>query len=610
MATRYAKFAWALLLYTLPVIVYGAFVRASLSGDGCGAHWPDCYGQLLPTGGELKRYIEYIHRFSSGLYGLLALTVWIGAFRVFPKGHVVRKAASFTMFFTVVEALLGAVLVKKGWVATDDSVGRAVAMSVHLANTFLLLASAALTALWASGVPRMRFRGQGPVGWALVIGLVGLLVLGISGAVTALGDTIFPAAGSHLDTVTMAMSPTAHFLVRLRVLHPLIAMSVGVYMVLLAGLVSHLRPSQAVKRASQWVTGVFLFELALGLLNLAMKAPIAMQLVHLFVADVLWICLIVLGAHALAEGVPQAETPTSAPSEPVREKRPMGEVVKEYLILTKPRVISLLLFTTLMAMFVAAKGWPGFGLFMAVAIGGYMSAGAANAINMVIDRDIDGSMKRTSKRPTVTQNISSSNALLFGFGTAAASFFILWLGANLLTAMLALAGLAFYVVVYTLMLKRRTWHNIVIGGAAGAFPPLVGWASVTNDLAPMAWILFGLIFMWTPVHFWALAILIKEDYAKAGIPMLPVVHGERATVIQIGLYAVLTAILSILPVLQPHVGWMYTGVAIFMNLVLFARCLGLYRNTDKPRAVSLYKFTMVYLAVLFLMLAVDRATTM
>jgi protoheme IX farnesyltransferase len=262
---------------------------------------------------------------------------------------------------------------------------------------------------------------------------------------------------------------------------------------------------------------------------------------------------------------------------------------RDYLALTKPKVISLLLFTTLAAMFIAAKGWPGGWLFLAVAIGGYLSAGAANAINMVIDRDIDGTMARTAKRPTVTQSIPTSRALLFAFALEAGSFLILTLGANLLAAMLAFAGLVFYVIVYTLLLKRRTWHNIVIGGAAGAFPPLVGWAAVTGELAPLAWYLFAIVFVWTPAHFWALALLIKDDYAKAGVPMLPVVLGERVTVIQITAYALLTAVVSTLPFVQGMAGYGYVVAATLLNALLVIRSLQLLRTTDRPRALVLYK---------------------
>jgi protoheme IX farnesyltransferase len=242
-----------------------------------------------------------------------------------------------------------------------------------------------------------------------------------------------------------------------------------------------------------------------------------------------------------------------------------------------------------------------------------MAAGAANAINMVLERDLDLRMGRTAKRPTVTQTIPARSALLFALTMMVGSFALLWGAANLLSAMLALAGLAFYVIVYTLLLKRRTWINIVIGGAAGAFPPLVGWAAVTGDLSPLAWCLFGIIFLWTPVHFWALAILIKDDYARAGVPMLPVVRGERATVVQIAVYAVLTVVISTMPLLlqgrsgHSAVGWVYLAPAALLNAVLLLRSLQLLRRPDRPRARSLFHYSMVYLALLFLAMAVDRA---
>jgi protoheme IX farnesyltransferase len=273
-------------------------------------------------------------------------------------------------------------------------------------------------------------------------------------------------------------------------------------------------------------------------------------------------------------------------------------------------VISLLLFTTLASAIAARGEWPGTVLFIALAIGGFMAAGAANAINMVIDRDIDFTMVRTQSRPTVTQSITTQNALAFAFALAAGSFTILWTFANLLAAVMAFSGLVFYIVVYTMLLKRRTWHNIVIGGAAGAFPPLVGWAAVTNDLPPLSLYLFAIIFVWTPVHFWALALLLKDDYAAAGVPMLPVVKGDRTTVNQIGLYAILTFIVTLLPFLYPRVGWIYAGTAVILNSILIYLCVQLYRRTDRPRASFLFHYSMIYLAFLFLMFAVDRVVVM
>lgn len=280
---------------------------------------------------------------------------------------------------------------------------------------------------------------------------------------------------------------------------------------------------------------------------------------------------------------------------------------RDYFWLTKPRVISLLLFTTLMAMFIAAGGWPGLSLFVAVFVGGYMAAGAANAFNMVMDRDIDGQMRRTATRPTVTERISRGHATVFAVVLMVLSFVLLWWGANLTAALLAMAGLVWYVLVYTLYMKRRFWSNIVIGGAAGAFPPLVGWAAVTGDLSLFAGYLFLIIFFWTPVHFWALALLIKDDYARAGIPMLPVVRGERETVLQIWLYAILTTVITLIPVLMGELGWFYLVLALGLNGVLLQRSLQLFR-TLKPRGIILlYKYSMLYLALLFVAMAVDRA---
>lgn len=608
--TNFAKYAWGLLCYNLAVTVLGVYVRATSSGDGCGDHWPDCGGAYVAFNAHGKTLIEYLHRFSTELDGLFVIGLVIWAFLATSRRALPRFSSIVALGLTGVEALIGRHLVDNHLVASNASPARAIWISAHLVSIFLLLGTFTVTALWASGTRAPRFRGQGMVGWALLFGFIGAILLGVSGAMSALGDTLFKA-----DTLAQALrqdfSATAHFLIRLRIFHPLIAVSVGVYAVLIAGLLSHLRPSPQVKRYAQWLGGLFIVQIGLGTLDLFMLAPIWMQLVHVLFADLLWLTMVLFAASALEDGVRQVELVEKAPGEAVMPAPAgVGQLVKQYVALTKPRVISLLLFTTLTAMFAAARGWPGGWLLLAVAFGGYMSAGAANTINMVIDRDIDGAMKRTSKRPTVTQQISSRNALLFGLALEACSFALLWSAANLLTAMLALAGLAFYVVVYTLMLKRRTWHNIVIGGAAGAFPPLVGWAavtdSVTNQISPLAWYLFAIIFVWTPVHFWALALMIKDDYAKAGVPMLPVVYGERTTVIQILFYAVVTAVISVMPILDKHIGMGYVLVAAAMNFVLLARCVKLYLRTEKPQALSLYKFSMVYLAVLFLAIAIDR----
>ena len=288
------------------------------------------------------------------------------------------------------------------------------------------------------------------------------------------------------------------------------------------------------------------------------------------------------------------------------------QLVKDYLLLTKPRVISLLLLTTWAAMFIAARGWPGLELFLVTGLGLFMSAGSAHVFNNVYDSDIDGRTKRTADRAIVAGRIPVLHALIYGLALGIGSFLLLWWEATLLSAFMALAGLLFYVFVYTIWLKRRTWSNIVIGGAAGAFPPLVGWAAVTGSIDWLGWLLFAIIFLWTPVHFWALAILIKDDYAENGIPMLPVIAGDRATSFQIICYAVVTTVASLLPLVFREgnflaAGWLYGMAALLLNGLLVLRSIKLYQQPDRKQASSLFHYSMIYLALLFVALAVDRS---
>ena len=292
---------------------------------------------------------------------------------------------------------------------------------------------------------------------------------------------------------------------------------------------------------------------------------------------------------------------------------PERATIRDYLTLTKPKVISLLLFTCIGAMFIAAKGFPGWIPLIGMLIGGYMSPGAAGVFNMIYDRDIDVNMKRTAKRPLVTSVISTRSALIFAISLTILSFVIIAVTSNVLAALLSWAGIAFYVIIYTMWLKRSTWQNIVIGGAAGAIPPLVGWAAVTGDLSIMAWLLFAVIFVWTPVHFWALSLMIKDDYAAVGVPMAPLVIGEKATVLQMVVYAILTMALTLIPVAMNEFTLVYFVAALLLNILLVYRVVKLYlhvlsgKEIDRPTALGVYKYSMLYLALLYVAMIVDRS---
>lgn len=605
--SSFANFAWFSLFYNVLVVAWGVFLRSMGFGDGCGANWPLCTGAKDPAKGPMATMIEFSHRASTALVGVLAIVMVVWAIRAFPKGHPSKKFAGGFLFFTILEGWIGRYLVVHGLVTSNDTVQRAIWMGVHVLSTFMLLGSISAAALCASKIRPVQFKSQGTVGWLLAFGFIGTMLLGVSGAISAFGHQVRP----DVQGLSEMLKPAAFWANKLAVAHPVGSASIGLYLLLMCSLIQHLRPDPFVKNAAKALIGILFIQLAVGALNIFFKAPVVLQMVHLVLADLNWISIVVLAIAALGVGIEPVET-RPAPEEALQNGPLKGkDLIKAYVALTKPRVISLLLFTTMTAM-VAAKGaWPGTFLFIIVSLAGYMVAGAANTINMVIDRDIDISMKRTSKRPTVTQSISSIHALIFAFSLASLSFLLLWVFATPLSALMGLSGLVFYVVIYTMLLKRRTWHNIVIGGAAGAFPPLVGWAAVTNDLPPLALYLFGIIFVWTPVHFWALALLIKDDYAAAGVPMLPVVKGDRVTVIQIGVYTVATIIATFVPAFFPQVGWIYVISAIVLNLILVRSFWRLWKNiSDRPRASGLFHYSMLYLAILFLMFAIDRVVVM
>jgi len=273
------------------------------------------------------------------------------------------------------------------------------------------------------------------------------------------------------------------------------------------------------------------------------------------------------------------------------------QLVADYVTLTKPRVQLLLLLTTVTTMYVA--GDPSLSLVALTLLGGSLSAGGAGAVNHFWDRDIDAQMARTATRPVPSGRVAPRSALIFGIVLATVSFALLASTVNLLAACLSLSGFLGYVFIYTMWLKRTTPQNIVIGGAAGAVPPLVGWAAVTGGLDPAALYLFAIVFYWTPPHFWALSLLMKDEYARVGVPMMPVVHGETETRRQIVLYTVLLVVLTLLPVAFGFFGLIYAAAAVALGGVFLVLALRLQRRADRAAALRTYLFSLLYLALLF-----------
>jgi protoheme IX farnesyltransferase len=298
------------------------------------------------------------------------------------------------------------------------------------------------------------------------------------------------------------------------------------------------------------------------------------------------------------------EASRANPAAPALPASGARQLISDLVALTKPKVQSLLLLTTVTTMLVA--GSPSIELIVATCIGGYMSAGGAGAVNHWFDRDIDAQMARTATRPIPAGRIAPRTALWFGIVLGVAGFFWLWLTSNVLAGALSFSGFLGYTLLYTVWLKRRTWQNIVWGGAAGAVPPLVGWAAVTGGLTGLPIYLFAIVFFWTPPHFWALSILMKDEYAKVGVPMLPVVRGEGETRRQILLYSILLYAVSQLPFCGGGgLGAGYVVASGLLGLVFIGLAVGLYRQATRKAALRLYLFSLLYLALLFVAMVAD-----
>lgn len=297
--TSFAKYAWLVLAYNIGVILFGAYVRATGSGAGCGSHWPLCNGEVIPRSPEIETLIELSHRLTSGVALIFVVVLFALAFKIYPRGHTVRLGASFSLLFIITEALVGAGLVLFEWVASDASIGRAFSITVHLVNTFMLLASLGLTAWWGSGGKPIRISGQGIVVWGFGIGFVGVILIGITGAITALGDTLFPI-DSLAEGIRQDFSATSHFLLRLRVWHPVVAIIIGFYTIFLS-LISYLFFQKRQTRIFAILLLIlFIVQLIAGLVNLILLAPLWMQIVHLLLADLVWITLVLLAANTFA----------------------------------------------------------------------------------------------------------------------------------------------------------------------------------------------------------------------------------------------------------------------------------------------------------------------
>jgi heme o synthase len=605
--TRYQRLAAATVAATLVLVTIGVVVRATGSGMAC-PDWPGCHpGRFLPALDDgLGVWLEWLHRTVAVVIGFLVLGLAAVAVRDHRHQPAIVWPSLGAIALVGLQAWLGRETVRLG--NSGESV------TAHLAAAMVLVGLVVFLLVRSLFPARIGTRG-GSQRFTLLsaFAAVALFVLLLFGSqVTALNAAlVFPdwplmngAIAPPLDSEPVAV----------HALHRWVAVVVGLLVAIVAVLAWQVRRERPGLVALALLAAVlYPIQAFVGGLQVLTRLDEWTQTLHVALGAGLWGLLVALTTASHYTARVEAST-AGDPATPGRRSTP--DTVKAYVALTKPRIIELLLVTTVPAMVLATRDLPGvelphFGwLVLWTLIGGTLAAGSANAINCYLDRDIDELMARTRRRPLPAHEVEPARAVVFGIALGVISIALMAWFVNLVAAFLTLLAIAFYVVVYTLLLKRSTTQNIVIGGAAGALPPVIGWAAVTGEVGIPALLLFALVFYWTPPHFWALALRIRRDYAAAGIPMLPVVRGVPETARQIGLYSILLVAISLVFFAVARMGIVYLATAVILGALFLGQAFRLWRQASSPerslaQSIRLYRYSITYLMLLFLAVAVD-----
>lgn len=618
-AQLYRRVAWIAAGLTVGLIALGGYVRIRGAGMGCSDHWPLCNGRVWPNLADPLEVLEWSHRWVAVMVSTAIAALAVVGWRRHRHDPYLRNPALLAAVLLVLQVFLGAVTVRL-WNAAPSVV-------IHLTNAMVLLA-VLVAAVLRSGERLRGLEGLPAAGrgrelalpaFALVLVFFGALVANYDAGLYCLG---FPLCGG-------ALAPPASGLGQLQWVHRVLAflflghtVAVAVQSRRVAG-----EGALAYGRAAWALAGLVVLQIALGATMMLRMMPADLRAAHLLVGSLVWVGALVVafrgrrlgpvgavGDHAMGRPGDRAPAEPITPANSLADESPVRRVagspslLADLITLTKPRIISLLLLTTVLPMFITDRGLPSLSLVLWVMLGGYLMAGGANAVNMWFDRDIDTLMSRTRLRPIPSGRIPAPGALAFGLALGAVAFWIFWTRVNPLSAWMASSGYLFYIFVYTAWLKRLTSQNIVIGGAAGAFPPLVGWTAMTGSLDLTALYLFAIIFFWTPPHFWALALIKRNEYANAGIPMMPVVQGERWTKIQMLAYTLMLIPLTVMPAVFGALGLFYGVAALLLGGRLLWYSVRVLKEAGvTPTAWKMYKFSLLYLALLFVAMGVDRA---
>jgi len=583
-----------LLGATVGLVVVGVIVRATESGMGC-PDWPLCYGQIIPPLDDYKAWLEWIHRTIAAGIGLIVLGVVAASLRSLRGRRSLQGASLALLALVLFQAWLGRQTV------LESNSGRSV--TAHLA-TAMAFAGLQVWVYIRSGYPEKLpgiTRAKGAVIAPLIAAgaVYALLLFGSNVTATDTG-LIYPdwplMGGTPVPPITELAAP--------QILHRYATGIVALVLIAATWIVRREAGSpRRVKRLLEASLGIFAVQCIIGALQIVTKLAPWTQTLHVALATTIWLLTSAAAVTALLEArVGSGRSNTSGGGS-------MRSRILAYVALTKPRIVELLLITTVPAMLLAARGMPSPLLIGAALIGGTLSAASANVFNCIVDADIDARMARTKSRPLVAGSISIGSALRFASLLGIASFLFLAATTTMMAAFLSLLALAFYVLIYTLILKRSTPQNIVIGGAAGALPPVIGWAAVTGDVTLVPILLFALVFYWTPPHFWALALRIGPDYAAAGVPMLPVLAGPAETARQIWLYTILLVAMSLILWAVAGMGLVYLAVASIGGAIFLLRAWRLRGDVLGDGALRgatrLYRFSITYLTVIFASIAID-----
>jgi protoheme IX farnesyltransferase len=588
---RFAKLAVAASIATYVLIVVGGLVRATDSGLGC-PDWPACFGQWVPPP-ELHAWIEHSHRLVAAL-AVGPLVAAVGLITLFSgrrRDRTLLVAALVTGILVILQALLG------GQVVIQQL--RAELVTIHLAMALTVLGLTIVIAERATNgaLPAAAVGLPGRLVSITGIAVFAQMLLGswVSGTGAGLAFPDFPLMNGGLWPTALPAAAVV------QLAHRALAVAVALLVLWTARRVRR----TAMSTRTRWLAGLavvlVVVQIGLGAANVWSRLSALFVVPHLAVGAALWATIVLLYLGLRRSAAPE-------PSRAVAEGGTgIGDTLRAYLALTKPRIIELLLVTTIPTMVLAQGGGiPSLWLMAAVVLGGSLAAGGANTINMYLDRDIDDVMRRTRHRPLPRHAVTPQRALAFGIVLSILSFVWLTVTVNLLSAVLAASAIGFYVFVYTLWLKRSTPQNIVIGGAAGCVPVLVAWAAVTGTVQVPALVLFAIVFYWTPPHFWALALRYRGDYAAASVPMMPVVRGEAETARQIVIYTILLVVVSLLLFPAARMGLIYLAAALVLGAGFVWYALRVQRDiSDGRAAIRLFRFSISYLTLLFAAVAAD-----